>query len=521
MIDRGTMDYIICTGLFILAAAISPLVKKWQMSAAKSKICDVLYSLFVSLVIANAFDVCPYSGRMLDGDSSVFIYMATMMHKGYVPYRDYFDHKGPWLYFIEFFGLSGGTVFLWILEIITLAVTAFIIIRIADEMTDSKFVSYLSVFAVLYVSGYFLYRGGNYTEFWSLPFICLSLLIFIRFFKYDRYSIPSVIMIGFSFGVVFLMRCNLISVWACFLPAVLIKLIAGKRWSDILKCAGSFILGVIICVIPVLIYYGVNDALGVMYDCYWEYNLYYTVSKSGLDNQVLSFVELAKYLWPGWIALIPSLIRERKSVLHLLNLLYLVLTSVLAVISGRAFENYFINCLPCLIIPVATTLGMISSIQSTDSKKRRIGGAFILIPLVLGALVCSFVKNVTFDKDRLDRRLRSTEYLKSNTSPDSDVYVMGGNGMYNLYSGRYTRQRFFYQFPLTYNDDLYAEFWQDMEQDPPDHILVPDRWRDFDTMSEAERIVGIAAIRYDTDRFCNSHGYTRELHDTFYIYSKK
>ena len=93
--------------------------------------------------------------------------------------------------------------------------------------------------------------------------------------------------------------------------------------------------------------------------------------------------------------------------------------------------------------------------------------------------------------------------------------------MYNIYSERYSGQKFFYQFPLTYNDDLYAQFWEDMKKDPPDVIVVPSKWKEFDEMSDEERAVGVAAIRYDTDVFCSSNGYTLDKYEKFYVYTGK
>ena len=52
-------------------------------------------------------------------DSSVFRVVAFMMSKGFMPYRDSFDHKGPLLYIINWLG--NNQIFngkLWIIEIL-------------------------------------------------------------------------------------------------------------------------------------------------------------------------------------------------------------------------------------------------------------------------------------------------------------------------------------------------------------------------------------------------------------------
>ena len=39
-------------------------------------------------------------------DSSVFRTVAMMMDRGYVPYRDTFDHKGPFIYILNWLGMQ-------------------------------------------------------------------------------------------------------------------------------------------------------------------------------------------------------------------------------------------------------------------------------------------------------------------------------------------------------------------------------------------------------------------------------
>ena len=41
-----------------------------------------------------------------DVDSSVFKTVALMIDKGYMPYKDSFDHKGPLIYVLNYWGLK-------------------------------------------------------------------------------------------------------------------------------------------------------------------------------------------------------------------------------------------------------------------------------------------------------------------------------------------------------------------------------------------------------------------------------
>lgn len=52
-------------------------------------------------------------------DSSVFKYVALVMSKGGMPYKDTFDHKGPVLYLLNLLGMQFGYMRgIWIVEFV-------------------------------------------------------------------------------------------------------------------------------------------------------------------------------------------------------------------------------------------------------------------------------------------------------------------------------------------------------------------------------------------------------------------
>ena len=64
------------------------------------------------------------------------------MLKGKVPYLDYFDHKGPLLYLIEYAGLMisrGSTNGLWVVEVINMAAALVILVRLCFLLSRFDF----------------------------------------------------------------------------------------------------------------------------------------------------------------------------------------------------------------------------------------------------------------------------------------------------------------------------------------------------------------------------------------------
>ena len=65
-------------------------------------------ALSVSIILALIFGINsplhPWLGTEAGTDSSVFKTVVMMMERGYQPYRDSFDHKGPFLYILNWLG---------------------------------------------------------------------------------------------------------------------------------------------------------------------------------------------------------------------------------------------------------------------------------------------------------------------------------------------------------------------------------------------------------------------------------
>ena len=98
------------------------LKKKWT----------IILCFMIALIIALTFSLCPINGQSAGIDSSVFLYIGKQMQHGAVPYRDLFDHKGPLLFFIQYFGLllSGEKFFgVWIIELVCLTMAIYFTYR--------------------------------------------------------------------------------------------------------------------------------------------------------------------------------------------------------------------------------------------------------------------------------------------------------------------------------------------------------------------------------------------------------
>ena len=94
-------------------------------------------------------------------DSSWYIFMGRAIREGFVPYRDFFDLKGPVFFFIEAIGqiIKTGRTGIFVLELLASAVSSVAVIKICRlYLSWKKSFVILFLYYLAYVS---LLWGGN------------------------------------------------------------------------------------------------------------------------------------------------------------------------------------------------------------------------------------------------------------------------------------------------------------------------------------------------------------------------
>lgn len=94
--------------------------------------CIVLAILYVSIF---SFSTSPfYSNQRLD-DSNYFFLIGRGWLNGQLPYVDFFDNKGPFIYLINAMGfaLTGNKYGIYVIQIITNSLTFYFCLRILQQ----------------------------------------------------------------------------------------------------------------------------------------------------------------------------------------------------------------------------------------------------------------------------------------------------------------------------------------------------------------------------------------------------
>lgn len=446
------------------------LKKSEEKVAEKQKISgmDLVFFLLLSLCIGMLFALNPWSNDYPGVDSSIFLYIGSQMRNGAVPYSELFDHKGLLLYFIEYLGLcigNGSFVGVWVLEVVNLFVTALFLFKITQLFSRKKIVCYGAVSIVLCtLNCYIVYEGGNLTEEYALPWIALALYIFLKYFMEGSYRFYEIVLLGISFVAVLLLRVNMVAVWAAFLPVVLIEMLLGKKWKDIGKCIAGFVLGIVVGMLPFVLYALMTGCMQDMLRYYIGFNFGYSDSESSAFGILTTawFLFRQTAVWMG--ALLASFWISRKNRIWKLNLWYLAVTLVLASMSGRIYYHYGVILLPAMLVPVVLVLEKAAK-NISDGAERYLFG------IILGFFAIQAVVSIASYTGREKSEIAA--YIEENTADTDEILVLGNSCRYYLESGRKASDRFFYQTPpINVSEDLFDEFMEGFREERPALIII-------------------------------------------------
>ena len=342
----------------------------WILSFVSS----VLFLLFYSTATSP---LTSYYGE----DSAFYAMVGAAMKHGMLPYRDFYEMKGPYMFWIEYFGqlISEGRFGTFCIQTINMTLTIGIILCIVNLLLKKKtvkkiqrFVIYICsvLFSLLIIS--FTFEGGNLTEEFSYPVMVLCLYLCLRYFDdQDRSTVSDhPLKIGFIYGMAFGFFAFVRIINAAFLGAVLltivIYLISKKNWKNILQNAVVFIAGVIVAMLPACIWALTQGILKDMIRQVFVLAFSYSTELNTADR----FMLVKNFVWPMIVIGIVSIFlyftgSKKKWPLLLLSVSSAVIL-LIAVSMGDGYLHYFSLQLPNAVLALYFLIGTCLGNCETD-----------------------------------------------------------------------------------------------------------------------------------------------------------
>jgi hypothetical protein len=476
--------------------------------------------LLLALVLAFNFAIrWRLRDLPLERDEGEYAYAGQLLLQGVPPYQLAYNMKFPGVYFayallMAVFGQSAAGVHIGI--ILITSITALLVFLIGRELF-SKAGGLFAAATFVCLSALPRAEGlaGHATHFVSL-FVCAGVLALLLAQKKNNYGWWFIS--GTAFGLAILMTQQALFFPAFILAWLLFKEFRRRRWTGFARIVLLFCGG---CIFPFLVTAAGFACAGLWGKfVFWafEYARHY-VSIMPLRSAPSQFTvgfdpvfDSGRWIWVAGIGGLVLVLRkgEGKTPVELAGLMFLA--GLAAACPGFYFRNhYFIMAMPGLallnaifVLTIARTL-------------RSFGFVYWSIGLPIGLAILIFANFVVDNRDiwfdatpmEASRILYGTspypesipvaDYLKSHSSPDDKIAVLGSEPELFFLSDRRSASGYLYIYSLTEPQPLAsqmrAQFTGEIEAARPKYVVFVNIFSSWYSVILLESLRSSAAIQ--------------------------
>ena len=272
------------TGL-VMVSEVPNLRVMFDFKKLKNYIIDNAF-FYVSLFFLSAFFLLIFSlwtspayHNWYGCDASFFTMAGRGITEGWVPYRDFFDLKGPYFFFLEALGqlLCKGRSGAYIIQVFALFFALIFMIKTCRLFISVKKTGFIvAIFLFFYASTLW---GGNTLEEYALP---LNLLVFYLILKdvsasytnmdheisadtsFINIKNSSALISGVCFAIILFSKVTVAAPIIGLILAVIIYYLKDRRFFDLALFILYAFLGLLIGITPIFIYFYSKGMLSEM-----------------------------------------------------------------------------------------------------------------------------------------------------------------------------------------------------------------------------------------------------------------
>ena len=438
--------------------------KQYKISEVRNIVIILLFALFTCLTFTNS----PWIKMNFWGDSDFFSLLGKLLYQNhYILYRDVCDIKGP----LEYLGcvITNDYTGMWLLEYINTALFLIVSYKISKKFLDKNLALASVILANLELSYYL--RNGNTNETFTLTMFMFALYIFIKCIEGEYIESKYVIIIGAFFTLSSLIKLPYLIFYLPFLFVIILIYCRNKKYSILLKWILAFLFGLVITVLPFIIYFMLNNALEDAINCIYYYNISYT--KFDPNNSFLNFIFLKEnpsiiYISSIGIYIISALLLKKRILrvsLIVTNTITFILSIIVCGLSGSYFDHYYIIVYPTLLLG---SIIIVSFIKNLDTNSKQLKLYCCILSLIL--LFICFDQNSIFYYNysrkyvfnSINNKIRVSYYINRFTKEDDKIITYASDSSIYLYSGRLPASRHPVPSFLAYNEEMRNDLYNDL-----------------------------------------------------------
>ena len=440
--------------------------------------------IFMAEVYLICFSVStsPLYGNFYGGDSAFFILVGKGMKYGYLPYRDFFDMKGPWLFVVEWIGqvIREGRFGAFIIQSVNMSGAMIMFDKLIGIGRDNRTIYEVALLLPLFGMAVFSVGGGNLTE--ELAFFPLSVCLYLgTAFVHDcnrRHKPLHAGIYGFFFGFLALIRITNAALLCAIVLTIVIILIINREWKNLLFNAGAFVIGLLIAVLPMVAFFASKGLLYEMLSQVFLYGVQYT-SSAGSEGSgfVLLFTGTYKAaLFPIIIGLATSLLFIKHNWRITLLLWSSSIASLAAIaLSGRNFEHYYALLVPVIAL-IISILCICVSEHNWDAKKGVAIVCFVVFILSFYGICMLDREYVTYSKTVAQGNASDEAIVDvaSHITDDATVYCWTAQPRWYMYADKFPCVRYcgWQTEQMNADPSIQEELEQIFRYNPPSWLVL-------------------------------------------------
>jgi hypothetical protein len=468
------------------------------------------YSLLFVILgsIALNFLNSPLSEIFFD-DKEIFKYAGLVIYKGGVPYRDFFDHKPPLIYFLNAFNWFGSPWIPWTLDtlLVLFASLLFYWLCKKNKLAWPWFFPLLFNLLIRYSLVSF---GNGMTREYTTVFLLIFFCVMQGNARYKYY------IMGLLSGLICWMQQDALITLAPFLIySFYLSEVTGSGTAGTRIL--SFSAGFLTISLPLLLYFISHQSLSYLWKDAFLFNLQAPGRQPGFFEEVkaikhaLHETEFEMAFYTALILGIAALFLKKKKKPGLLYMALLTLALSFAgefltgrLSAGAGFVYYLLPLaasIPILVFAVFTET-QVSFLQ--DKTAQFIFYLILSTTLLLGTLRFATGFRFSSNKEAWFAGLPEIEYLKTQSLSDYELYVFDDSNLIYLYN---------YYKILSPSPWIYHYFWNwspDWDRDNKIFLSIIQDLQSHKTRfildcSEAKNSIKNTAVQNQWQQFLLSH----------------
>lgn len=291
-----------------------------------------------------------------DGDSSIFMLIGKAISMGKNVYSDYFDHKGPILFYLNALGfcMTGTKTGVFIIQCVMLSATAIFMYKTARIFTKTIRSIICVVITILAFAS--TISDGNLSEEYCMLFCMIPIYLSVRFYtKTPDAPHPGRYMVayGICFAICAFIRINNgVMIGGIVLVAIVTDFI-GEHIHNAVMNILYFLLGMAIVFIPICLFFIIKGTFGEMMFATFVFNFLYAAEGSS-EKTGSAMSLLLQWALPVLSLILVSTIFAKRLGPKVASLITTVsVFALIPIMMGFSYTHYYTTLIPLIALYIA------------------------------------------------------------------------------------------------------------------------------------------------------------------------